>query len=61
MISSVMAQEVMKLICGVGEPLFNQILIYNALKSEFKTYDYLQKPNCDVCATNLMELSPSSL
>ena len=49
-ISSIMAQEVLKLVGNIGEPLFNQILIYNGLKSEFKTYDYLQKPNCEVCS-----------
>lgn len=49
-ISSLMAQEVLKLAGGIGEPLFNQFLIYNALKTEFKTYDYLKKLNCEVCS-----------
>ena len=49
-ISSIMAQEVLKLVGNIGEPLFNQILIYNALKSDFRMYDYLKKPNCKVCS-----------
>ena len=49
-ISAIMAQEVLKLVGGIGEPLFNQILIYNALKSDFKIYDYLKKPKCKVCS-----------
>ena len=49
-ISSLMAQEVLKLAGGIGEPLFNRFLVYNALKTEFKIYDYLKKPSCEVCS-----------
>ena len=49
-VSSIMAQEVLKLVGGIGEPLLNKILIFDALKSEFKVLSYSKNPNCEVCS-----------
>ena len=48
-VSAVMAQEVLKLVGGIGEPLLNKILIFDALKSEFRVLNYRKNPNCEVC------------
>ena len=48
-VSAVMAQEVLKLVGGIGEPLLNKILIFDALKSEFRVLKYHKNPNCEVC------------
>lgn len=49
-IASIQAQEVLKIVGGVGEPLLNKILIFDALKSEFKVLSYSKNPNCEVCS-----------
>ena len=49
-VSAVMAQEVLKIVGGIGEPLLNKILIFDALKSEFKVLNYQKNPNCEVCS-----------
>lgn len=49
-IASIQAQEVLKVVGGIGEPLLNKILIFDALKSEFKVLSYSKNPNCEVCS-----------
>ena len=49
-VSSIMAQEVLKIASGIGEPLLNKILIFDALKSEFKVLNYSRNPHCEVCS-----------
>ena len=49
-VSSLQAMEVLKLITGIGEPLFNKLLIYDALKSEFKTIEFAKNQYCSCCA-----------
>jgi len=46
------AMEVLKLILGKGEPLTNRMLIYDALKTEFRTVKVRRNPECPVCGEN---------
>jgi adenylyltransferase/sulfurtransferase len=45
----VQATEVLKLILGVGQPLFNRYLIYDGLTMTFHTVRLRRRPNCPVC------------
>lgn len=47
--SSLMAQEVLKIITQTGTPLVNKLLIYDGIKGEFNTVDYVKIITCDVC------------
>lgn len=49
-ISSLQAAEVLKLITGIGEPLFNKLVVYDGLTSEFKTFSYSKNQYCNCCS-----------
>ena len=51
-IGSIQATEVLKLILGVGEPLVNRLLLYDALSLEFRIVKVRQDPNCPLCGQN---------
>lgn len=46
---SLMAMEVIKLICRAGEPLTGRMLIYDALAAETRTLKLKRDPECGVC------------
>ncbi len=48
-VGSLEATEALKLILGKGEPLRNQLLIYDALKTTFRKVRVPRNPNCPVC------------
>ncbi len=48
-IGGLQAMEVLKLIIGRGEPLKNQLLIYDALKTSFRKVKIPRNPKCPVC------------
>lgn len=48
-IGSIQATEVLKLILGVGEPLVNRLLLYDALSLEFRIVKVRRDPNCPLC------------
>jgi adenylyltransferase/sulfurtransferase len=48
-IGGIQATEVIKLILGVGEPLKNRLLIYDALAMSFRTVKVPRNPACPVC------------
>ncbi len=50
--ASLQAQEVLKVITGYGDPLLNKLLIFDGLKSEFKTLPYSKNPICRCCSIN---------
>jgi adenylyltransferase/sulfurtransferase len=59
-IGSLQAVEVIKLIVGIGQPLYGQLMIYDALESSFQTIKLRKQPTCRVCGsepsiTNLIE------
>jgi adenylyltransferase/sulfurtransferase len=48
-VGSVQANEAIKLLCGIGEPLVGRLLIYDALELEFKDITVRKDPRCAVC------------
>ena len=48
-IGIIQATEAVKLIIGKGEPLIGRLLLYNALKMEFREVKLKRNPDCPVC------------
>ena len=48
-IGSIQAVESIKLILGIGEPLVNRLLIFDALSMEFREVKLRRDPNCPLC------------
>ena len=48
-IGVIQASEAVKLIIGRGEPLIGRLLLYNALKMEFREVKLRRSPECPVC------------
>lgn len=51
-IGALQAMEVIKLILGKGEPMKNQLLIYNALQCSFRKVKIPKRSDCPVCGDN---------
>ncbi len=51
-IGTLQATEVIKYILGIGEPLVGNLLIYDALASNFTKVRVPKNPNCPVCGEN---------
>ena len=43
------ANEVLKLLLGRGELLYNRLLLWNALESRLREVQFFKKPDCPVC------------
>jgi len=50
-VGSVMAEEVVKLLVGVGEPLIGRLLLHDAWHQEWNTLTVAADPDCVVCGT----------
>ncbi len=48
-IAMIQATEAIKLIIGKGEPLIGRLILYNALKMEFREVKLRRNPQCPVC------------
>jgi molybdopterin/thiamine biosynthesis adenylyltransferase len=48
-IGNLQVVEVLKLILGIGEPLVGKLLIYDALKTEFRNLKLRKDANCPLC------------
>ncbi|MGQ9879989.1 MAG: molybdopterin-synthase adenylyltransferase MoeB [Armatimonadota bacterium] len=48
-IGTIQAMETIKLILGKGEPLIGRLLLFNALKMQFRELKLRKNPNCPVC------------
>jgi molybdopterin/thiamine biosynthesis adenylyltransferase len=60
-IGSMMAVETVKLICDAGQPLHNELLIYDALWGETRKINLKRRPDCQVCgSTGLSQTSTIS-
>lgn len=44
------ANEVMKLVLGIGDPLIGRLLMFDALATSFIELKLRRDPNCPVCA-----------
>ena len=51
-IGTLQANEVLKLILGVGRPVIGRLLTFSALDMEFRTFKIRRDPECPVCGTN---------
>lgn len=51
-IGSLQAAEVLKLILNIGSVLKNELLIYDALKTNFRKIHIPKNPDCHVCSDN---------
>ena len=51
-IGTIQAMETIKLILGKGEPLVGRLLLFNALKMQFRELKLRRNPNCPVCGEN---------
>ncbi|MFC3867375.1 HesA/MoeB/ThiF family protein [Helicobacter equorum] len=49
MLGSIQATEVLKMLLGIGEPLYNTILSFDALNMEFRKICVSKNPQCRVC------------
>lgn len=51
-IGLIQATETIKLIIGCGEPLIGRLLLFNALKMNFRQLKLKKDPNCPICGKN---------
>ncbi|HID7804072.1 TPA: molybdopterin-synthase adenylyltransferase MoeB [Proteus mirabilis] len=52
-IGTLQAIEAIKLLTGYGETLHGKVLIFDAMRMQFREFKLPKNPHCDVCATNL--------
>lgn len=64
MLGTIQAAEVLKIITGIGEPLFDTLLSFNSLSMEFRKTKLKKSPTCRVCGkngiTHLQDYTPTS-
>lgn len=48
-VGTLQATEVIKLILGIGEPLINKLMLYDALDASLQTVQLRKNPSCRVC------------
>src|SRR5437868_4346354 len=48
-IGTIQATEAIKLITGIGEPLIGRLLLFDALRMEFRRLKLRRNPDCPVC------------
>ena len=48
-IGVIQATETVKLILGIGEPLIGRLLLFNALKMQFRELKLRKSPQCPIC------------
>ncbi|MCG3116797.1 MAG: molybdopterin-synthase adenylyltransferase MoeB [Candidatus Manganitrophus sp. SA1] len=52
LIGTLQGTEVLKLILGIGKPLTDRILKYDALRTQFREIPIRRNPNCPLCGGN---------
>jgi sulfur-carrier protein adenylyltransferase/sulfurtransferase len=55
------ANEVIKLVAGIGEPLAGRLLLYDALGTRFTELKVKRDPECPICGPNAPEIPDSEL
>ncbi|KGN34964.1 molybdopterin biosynthesis MoeZ [Knoellia sinensis KCTC 19936] len=60
-VGSVMAEEVVKLLVGVGEPLVGRLLLHDAWRQEWSTLPVAADPGCVVCGAGADPRRPLGL
>ncbi len=51
-IGCIQANEAIKLILGVGSPLIGRLMLFNALKMQFRELRLMKDPSCPICGEN---------
>jgi len=51
-IGTIQATEALKLVLGIGEPLTNRLMTFDAQKMEFREIKIKKNPRCPVCGEN---------
>lgn len=57
-IGSIQANEAIKLVLGVGEPLLGRLLHFDALKMRFREFKLRPDPQCPVCGKHAVITAP---
>lgn len=52
MIGTIQANEAIKIILGEGIPLYNRLLVLDALDMRFRELSISKNPNCQICGTH---------
>jgi molybdopterin/thiamine biosynthesis adenylyltransferase/rhodanese-related sulfurtransferase len=55
------ANEVLKLVLGIGEPLIGRLLLFEALSTRFTELKVHRDPDCPICGENVPEIPESEL
>jgi sulfur-carrier protein adenylyltransferase/sulfurtransferase len=55
------ANEVTKLVIGIGEPLVGRLLLFEALSTSFTELKVRRDPDCPICGENAPEIPESEL
>jgi len=55
------ANEVLKLVLGIGEPLIGRLLLYEALGTSFTELKVRRDPECPICGPNAPEVPESEM
>jgi sulfur-carrier protein adenylyltransferase/sulfurtransferase len=55
------ANEVIKLVAGIGEPLMGRLLLYDALGTRFTELKVKRDPECPICGADAPEIPDSEL
>jgi molybdopterin/thiamine biosynthesis adenylyltransferase/rhodanese-related sulfurtransferase len=55
------ANEVIKLVAGIGEPLIGRLLIYESLGTRFTELKVRRDPDCPICGENAVEIPESEM
>jgi sulfur-carrier protein adenylyltransferase/sulfurtransferase len=55
------ANEVLKLVMGIGEPLVGRLLLYEALGTSFTELKVRRDPECPICGEDAAEIAESEM
>jgi sulfur-carrier protein adenylyltransferase/sulfurtransferase len=55
------ANEVIKLVVGIGEPLIGRLLLYDSLGTRFTELKVRRDPECPICGANAPEIPESEM
>jgi molybdopterin/thiamine biosynthesis adenylyltransferase/rhodanese-related sulfurtransferase len=55
------ANEVIKLVIGIGEPLIGRLLLYDSLGTHFTELKVRRDPECPICGPNAAEIPESEM
>src|SRR5262249_55017518 len=55
------ANEVIKLVIGIGEPLIGRLLLYDSLGTHFTELKVRRDPECPICGPNAPEIPESEM